>query len=33
VTAHALFGAVLGGLLRTPASAPSPLHGAQAMRR
>ena len=34
VAAHALFGAVLGGLLSsTPASAPSPLHEVQAGRR
>jgi hypothetical protein len=33
VTAHALFGAVLGGLLSSTASAPSPLHEVQAARR
>src|SRR6186713_1840200 len=34
VAAHALFGAVLGGLLSsTPASAPSPLHEVQEGRR
>src|SRR4051812_14070247 len=33
VSTHALFGAVLGGLLSSTANAPSPLHEAQAARR
>jgi hypothetical protein len=33
VTAHALFGAVLGSLLSSTQSAPSPLHEVQAARR